>query len=84
MGFIRTIAILIILYYAGKLFTRYVLPVFLRNYIKKMTGQTRQNQNFQKEKLKKDGEVTVDYKPGSDKKKVNKDTGDYVDFEEVE
>jgi len=49
-----------------------------------MTGQSGGNQNFQKEKKKKEGEVTVDYKPGTNEKKVTKDTGDYVDFEEVE
>ncbi len=83
MGLLRTIAILIIIYYVGKLFTRYIAPIFLRNYVKKMTDQARQNQNFQKEKSKKEGEVTVDSKPSSGKK-VDKDVGDYVDFEEVE
>jgi len=36
-----------------------------------------------KRSSKKEGEVTINYVPDSDKK-VNKDSGDYVDYEEVE
>lgn len=84
MGLLRTIAILIIIYYIGKVLTRYVFPFFLRNYIKNISGNLQSDQNIKKEQAKKEGEVTIDHKPGSKEKKVDKGQGDYVDFEEVE
>ena len=36
-----------------------------------------------KKDSKKEGEVTIDYMPESDKK-VQKNSGDYVDYEEVD
>ncbi|MFC2117980.1 hypothetical protein ACFLTI_00120 [Bacteroidota bacterium] len=84
MGLLRTLAILIIIYYVGKFFARYIFPIFLRNYIKKMAPRADINNNFKEEKSKKKGEVTVEYKPESNNKTINKESGDYVDFEEVE
>jgi len=84
MGTLRTIAILIIIYYIGKVLARYVFPLFLRNYIKNISTGVNNDQNIKKEQVKKEGEVTIDHKPDPKEKKVEKGEGDYVDFEEVE
>ncbi len=87
MGFLRTILIIIIVYYVIRLFTRYILPGLFVGYMDKkmnefskqqMKQQQRQNQQAQQ----REGEVTIDYKPGdSPKNKPSK--GDYVDYVEV-
>ena len=49
MGLLKTIAILIIIYYALKFFSRYIAPIFLKkvmsNVEKKMKEQQQQNQS---------------------------------------
>ncbi len=84
MGFLRTILIILLFYYGVKLIVRYVLPVFLKSYVEKKMGtftSTGQNQN-QQYKKQKEGKVTIDYVPKSEKK-VEDNKGEYIDFEEV-
>lgn len=82
-NFIRTIFIIVIIYYGIRLFTRYILPLLvdkgLKNMQQKMQDQQRQSQRS----TRPPGEVTIEYNKrngnGSSQTK-----GDYVDFEEVE
>jgi len=87
MGFLRTILIIIIVYYVIRLFTRYILPGLFVNYMDKkmnefskqqMKEQQRQRQRAQQH----EGEVTIDHNPNnSSKNKPAK--GEYVDYVEV-
>lgn len=83
MGLLRTIAIIIIIYYIFKFFSRYIAPIFLKKVInnaqKKYQEQQNQYQNTTEGKV---GETVIDKKP-SNQKQSNKNVGEYVDFEEV-
>lgn len=87
MGLLRTILIIIIVYYVIRLFTRYILPGLFVNYMdKKMNEFSKQQMKEQKRQHQQarqhEGEVTIDYNPGnSSKNKPAK--GEYVDYVEV-
>lgn len=86
MGFLRTLAIIVIIYYAIKFIGRYILPLFvgkiINNVEKKMRDQQQQFNNQEQKSTGKVGETVIAKKP-SDYKEGNKDIGDYVDYEEV-
>jgi flagellar biosynthesis/type III secretory pathway M-ring protein FliF/YscJ len=78
MQIIRTILIILIVYYLIKLAVRYLLPIWARYFIRKK--QSQMNQQYQ-EPQKKEGEIHVESKPT--KKKSADQLGDYVDYEEI-
>lgn len=78
MQFLRTILIIILIYYGAKLFARYVLPLLARYFLRR-TQKAYQKQHQQPKK--KMGEMNVDYQP--EKKKEMNDLGEYVDYEEI-
>jgi len=72
----RFLLILLIIYFIVKFFTRFILQRFFK---KMQTNFESQQNQYQK---KEEGDVTI--KTKSDKnKKIDKDEGDYVDYEEV-
>ncbi len=75
MGLLRTILILIFIYYLWKLVSVYILQYLVKGNSKK-TGSHHRYYN------KKEGQVTIDYIPEK-KKKISKDKGEYIDYEEV-
>ncbi|MET2985684.1 DUF4834 family protein [Aureibaculum conchae] len=85
MNFIRTILIILAIYYALKIIGRYVFPIFMnkmmQNVEKKFNEQqgrtASQNQNV------KEGETVIDKTPNANSKS-NSDVGEYVDYEDVE
>lgn len=85
MNFIRTILIILAIYYALKIIGRYIFPIFMKkmmqNVEKKFSEQqgrtTSQNQNV------KEGETIIDRTPNT-RSKSNNDVGEYVDYEEVD
>ena len=83
VNFLRTLIIIAIVYYAIRLFTRYVLPLILDKKIKEMQQKMQEQQRQQRRTGNQEGEVTIEY----DQKRNNirnRDEGEYVDFEEVE
>ena len=78
MQILRTILIIIMVYYMVKLIARYVLPLLARYFIRR-TQKTYQKQ-YQQPK-KKMGEMNVEYEP--EKKKEMNDLGEYIDYEEI-
>ncbi len=87
MGFIRTILILILFYYAFRLIVRTVLPFFAKRWVKKAQDNFQQQQGFvdPEEAKRHEGEVkftsqNTDSKPSSKRKE---ELGDYIEFEEV-
>lgn len=78
VNFIRTILIILAIYYIVKFFVKYVVPVLLVNYVQKKTGQ-----QVKKQPLEKEGTVTIDKKP-TQNNVVNDNVGEYVDYEEID
>lgn len=82
VNFLRTLIIILIIYYGFRLFSRYILPMLLdkglKNMQQKMQDQQRQNQRS----TRPPGEVTIEIKNKSGKSN-SQIKGDYVDFEEV-
>ena len=90
MGLLKTLLIIVFIYYLFRLTARFIFPFLLKYFIGK-TQRDFDNWNGNKQQhRKKEGEVSIDYNPKKDKKRTasgRKDTGDegdYVDFEEVE
>lgn len=79
IGFVRTLLILLAIYYGYKFLTKYIFPLMFRNYVNKMTNKHRQHNQFQKD----EGDVTIRYNNQKNEKKVDKDKGEYVDYEEI-
>lgn len=83
MGLLKTIAILVIIYYFFKFFSRYIAPIFLKKVISNVEKKYKEQQQNQQQKPEgKVGETIIAKKP-SNSKESNKDVGDYVDYEEV-
>lgn len=83
MAFLRTLLIIIIIFYVVRLFTRYILPALFSNYMdSKMKEFSKRQQRYNEETRKREGEVTIDYQPGN-KGKGKTDKGEYVDYVEV-
>ena len=91
VGLVRTILIILLIYFGVKIVSRLLAP-FLLKYVAKKAGQrfgdqfggfdSYRNQQKQDSKPKKEGEVTIDKMPNT--KSSNKDVGDYVDYEEID
>jgi len=78
MQLLRTILIIVIIYYLVKLFARYVLPVLAKYFIRK----TAENIQKQYDKPKRNvGDINIDYIPK--KKQTPDDLGEYIDYEDV-
>ena len=78
-GFLKTILILLTIYFIFKIFIRIVFPLILKSYIEK---KQRDLFNQHQPPEKKEGEITIDYVPGKNKKGDN-DEGEYVNYEEI-
>jgi len=77
MALIRLILILLVIYLVIKIVARFLLRSFVKNV----------NRNFEDQQKKyrkeKEGDVTINAKPRGNKK-IDKDEGVYVDYEELE
>lgn len=84
MGLLRTLLIIILIYYGMKLVARFVLPIVM----KRFAGNIEKRFNEQKDQFRRDqqqtkvGETVIDKAPKEGRS--NKDVGEYVDFEEVD
>ena len=91
MTFLKTLLIILLVYFGLKILIRLVFPYFMR-YIAKKAGEKMEqafNPNYQAQKgeyqneTKKDGNVVIDKIPQKPKNS-NKPVGDYVDYEEID
>lgn len=76
MALIKFVLILFVIFFLIRVFARYVL----RSYVKNMQSNFNDRQNQQSQK--KEGDVTINTKPQKEKK-IDRDEGDYVDYEEI-
>ncbi len=82
VGFLRTIIIIVLIYYGIKLISKYILPMLIDKGVKNMQ-QKMQNQQGQNQKPSRpEGEVTIEKNKNDKWNSANQ--GEYVDFEEVE
>jgi hypothetical protein len=83
IGLLRTLAIILIIYYAFRLIGRYVLPLFFRKVVSNAEKRYRERQDrYTEPEQGKVGETVIDKRPAPSKK-AGKDMGEYVDYEEV-
>ena len=84
VNFMRTILIILAVYYAFKLIARYVLPFILKRAINKMQDRAQQQHGNQQEDTNVNvGETSIDKKPSKQQQGKNS-VGEYVDYEDVD
>jgi Domain of unknown function (DUF4834) len=88
MGLLRTILILLLIYFGFKILARLFAPLLLRFVAKKAEQKFGQqfggfdNQTTQRQK-QKEGETVIDKMPNQNKKS-NEKVGEYIDYEEID
>ena len=82
IGFARTVLILIGIYFIFKIVARFLLPILLKKMVERAAHNMANQQNFSKERMKKEGEINVDYVPKKGKK-IDDSDGEYVDYVEI-
>lgn len=84
-GFLRTILIILLVYYGVKILMRLFAPYFVRYMSKKM--QERYGGQFQQKPQERnrprDGETVIDKMP-EQRESSDKKVGEYIDFEEID
>jgi len=80
-GLLRTLAIILVVYYSIKIIARYVFPLFIKRTMNKMEDRFREQQEAQQPQHKV-GETVIDKKPSSKGKEA--EGGEYIDYEEIE
>jgi hypothetical protein len=83
-GFLRTILIIILIYYGIQFVGKYILPIFLKKMVRNFEDKVKQQQGYQAPpEQTKEGETIIDKKPPPPKESSKK-VGEYIDFEEVD
>ena len=80
-SFLRTVGIIVIIYYALKFIGRLLFPIVVKKAVNNM--QERQTQYQRQQQYKPEGEVTIE-KDRKQQSRTNTTEGEYVDFEEIE
>ncbi len=85
MGFLRTILIILFIYYLLKFLARIFAPILLKKAVNNMQQKAQQQYNNQHQHTTKakEGETVIDRKPRS-QKQSDSSVGEYVDFEEID
>lgn len=82
-NFLKTVFIIIVIYYGFKFLARYLFPMLLDKGIKNMQNKMYEQQRETQRRQRSPGDVTIEYNnQNGTKKSANR--GEYVDFEEVE
>ena len=86
MGLLRTLLIIVLVFYAFRFITRFVLPFIMKYFIGKVQRDLYNiHHGDVKDAQRKKGEVRIDHAPEKESSKRNNDgQGEYIDFEEVE
>ncbi|MDU8886179.1 DUF4834 family protein [Yeosuana sp. MJ-SS3] len=83
VGLVRTILIILLIYFGIKILSRLFAPILMKYVVKKAEKKFgTQFEGFQKPKEQKEGEISIDKIPKT--KPSNKDVGEYVDYEEID
>ena len=82
VNFLRTVLIIILVYYVLKFLVKLFAPYLLKKAVDKVQQKAQQQYN-QQEPIVDEGKTIVDKKPQSTKES-NNSVGEYVDFEEID
>lgn len=87
-GVIKTVLIILLVYFAFKILFKYFGPVILRYFMKKMGKKfekqfQQQYGGFKNRTEKESGQVSIDKKPKRNRKS-GKNVGEYIDYEEID
>ena len=85
VNLLRTLAIIIIVYYVLRWLARIFAPVIMKRMVNKMQEKAQQQYNQQRQNTTqaREGETIIDKRPSSTKQS-NDSVGEYVDFEEID
>lgn len=79
-GFIRTILVIVGIYYAFKILVRFFMPFLLRKIVQKAEKNFNQQKNNPNQNTAQSQNTTTSF----EKPKVKKQVGEYIDYEEVD
>jgi hypothetical protein len=84
-GFVRTILIIVLIWYGVKIISRLLAPYLIRYVAKKAEQKFGQQFNAHKrpQPNQKEGEISIDKMPNQNTS-ANKNIGEYVDYEEID
>ncbi|TRO66347.1 DUF4834 family protein [Christiangramia sabulilitoris] len=86
-GVLKTVLIVLLVYFGLKIFFRFFGPLILKWFMKKMGQKFEKQFNQQfggaQRPPEKNGKVTIDKKPKGNKES-NKNVGEYIDYEEID
>lgn len=83
VSFLRTLLIIMVIWYGFRLVSRYVLPLLMNKTMKNMQSRMEEQFRQQQRSQRSEGEVTLENNRNKNNPaKTNE--GEYVDFEEVE
>ncbi|HET8753520.1 MAG TPA: DUF4834 domain-containing protein [Salinimicrobium sp.] len=82
---IEVVLIVLLIYFGFKIFIRWFGPIILKYFLKKIGKKVQDqfNQFDTSGNVKKTGDVSIEKKP-KNRKKSNKDVGEYIDYEEID
>lgn len=83
INFLRTVAIIAIIYFGVRLISRYLFPMLINKGMKNMQQKMQDPQRGHRQPRRPEGEVTIEGKPNQSKGNKSSE-GEYIDFEEVE
>ncbi len=83
VSFLRTLLIIMVIWYGFRLVSRYVLPLLMNKTMKNMQSRMEEQFRQQQRSQRSEGEVTLENKRNKNNPAKNNE-GEYVDFEEVE
>ncbi len=87
MGFLKTILILLLVYYLLKILVKYFAPQLIKYTSKKAENHFKEKfgdfSHQQPSRQTNEGDVIIEDKPNK-KRNSSKVVGDYIDFEEIE
>ncbi len=87
MGILKTILVILLVYYLFKILARWFAPKLFAYAAKRTEKHFREQfenfQTFNQDEQRPEGDVSIDKKPTSNKG-TSKDIGEYIDFEELE
>lgn len=83
-GVLKTVLIILLVYFGFKIFIRFFGPMILKYFLKKIGSKFQQQFHQQtSSRPKKEGEVFIEKKPKKSRK-TNKTAGEYIDYEEID
>lgn len=85
-GLLKTLLIIFGIFLLLRIILRYLGPLLMRYFIRKITKKAKEkfrstNSDFTSKK--EIGKTTIDFTPENDYK-TNKDSGEYIDYEEID